>query len=361
MERSGRDHPATATKHLDLLVDEKEPRKDIERLLKQVRPLWKPAEIKLKIFTSGITNRLVGCYVDRDMEEVVLVRIYGNMTELYVDHDTEVKNFQLLHAHNCSPELYCTFQNGICYEFIKGEVLDMQQLRKPSIFRLVARAMAQFHSVQSDNNDSSEPNLWTNLSKYLTLLKSSQSQLASDRSSMELSGVPSFDILITEIEVLKEHLLQMKSPLVLCHNDLLCNNIIHVEEKGEVKFIDYEYAGYNYQAYDIGNHFNEFAGVSELDFSMYPPQQLQLEWLRSYLEMYKACTGQDPEVTELEVQKLYVQANKFALASHLSWGLWALLQTRYSTIDFDFPRYTRERFKEYFKRKDEFLALELPC
>ena len=27
-----------------------------------------------------------------------------------------------------------------------------------------------------------------------------------------------------------------------------------------VKFIDYEYAGYNYQAYDIGNHFNEFAG-----------------------------------------------------------------------------------------------------
>jgi len=29
---------------------------------------------------------------------------------------------------------------------------------------------------------------------------------------------------------------------------------------GSVKFIDYEYAGYNYQAYDIGNHFNEFAG-----------------------------------------------------------------------------------------------------
>lgn len=27
-----------------------------------------------------------------------------------------------------------------------------------------------------------------------------------------------------------------------------------------VKFIDYEYADYNYQAFDIGNHFNEFAG-----------------------------------------------------------------------------------------------------
>lgn len=29
---------------------------------------------------------------------------------------------------------------------------------------------------------------------------------------------------------------------------------------GTVKFIDYEYADYNYQAFDIGNHFNEFAG-----------------------------------------------------------------------------------------------------
>lgn len=27
-----------------------------------------------------------------------------------------------------------------------------------------------------------------------------------------------------------------------------------------MKFIDYEYADYNYQAFDIGNHFNEFAG-----------------------------------------------------------------------------------------------------
>lgn len=29
---------------------------------------------------------------------------------------------------------------------------------------------------------------------------------------------------------------------------------------GHVRFIDYEYSSYNYQAFDIGNHFNEFAG-----------------------------------------------------------------------------------------------------
>ncbi|XP_051885239.1 ethanolamine kinase 1-like isoform X2 [Pristis pectinata] len=300
-------------KHVDIFVDEKDLRNNIEALLKEVRPLWKPAEIKLKIFTDGITNKLVGCHVDQDMEEVVLVRIYGNMTELFVDRESEVKSFQILHAHHCAPELYCTFQNGICYEFIKGTVLDMWLLRKPSIFRLVAKEMAQFHSVQPDNGYSSEPVLWKNLSMYLTLLNSSHSKLATGVSSMDMNDVPSFDILSSEIEELKGHLSQIKSPVVLCHNDLLCNNIIYIEAKGDVKFIDYEYAGYNYQAYDIGNHFNEFAGVSELDFSMYPPQEMQVEWLKSYLEVYKECTGSEPEVTELEIQKLYVQVNKFSL------------------------------------------------
>lgn len=28
----------------------------------------------------------------------------------------------------------------------------------------------------------------------------------------------------------------------------------------DVSFIDYEYGGYNYSAFDIGNHFNEFGG-----------------------------------------------------------------------------------------------------
>lgn len=28
----------------------------------------------------------------------------------------------------------------------------------------------------------------------------------------------------------------------------------------EVRFIDFEYGGINYQAFDIANHFNEYAG-----------------------------------------------------------------------------------------------------
>lgn len=47
----------------------------------------------------------------------------------------------------------------------------------------------------------------------------------------------------------------------MCHNDLLLANVILDPSHSHVVFIDYEYAGLNYQAFDIGNHFAEFAGL----------------------------------------------------------------------------------------------------
>lgn len=45
-------------------------------------------------------------------------------------------------------------------------------------------------------------------------------------------------------------------------------NIIYDEATNDVTFIDFEYAACNYQAFDIGNHFNEFAGTLD-DFQFY--------------------------------------------------------------------------------------------
>lgn len=49
-----------------------------------------------QLFTDGTTNKLVGCYVEDCPEDVVLVRVYGNKTELIVDRDNELKSFQVL-------------------------------------------------------------------------------------------------------------------------------------------------------------------------------------------------------------------------------------------------------------------------
>lgn len=78
----------------------------------------------------------MGCYVGSLTEgPVLLVRVYGQMTELFLDRDKELQMFQVLHKHGCGPELYCSFTNGICYEFVRGVVLDDTLLRRPSVYR----------------------------------------------------------------------------------------------------------------------------------------------------------------------------------------------------------------------------------
>ncbi|XP_055454048.1 ethanolamine kinase 2 isoform X2 [Psammomys obesus] len=298
-------------------------------------------------FKDGITNKLVACYVEEDMRDCVLVRVYGERTELLVDRENEVSNFQMLRAHGCAPKLYCTFQNGLCYEYMQGVALGPERIREPHLFRLIALEMAKFHTIHT-NGSLPKPTLWHKMHRYFTLVK--------DEISPSLSAdVPKVEELEQELAWLKEHLSQLDSPVVFCHNDLLCKNIIYDSAKGHVRFIDYEYAGYNYQAFDIGNHFNEFAGVNEVDYSHYPSREIQLQWLHYYLEAQKGTAA-----TPREVERLYAQVNKFALASHFFWALWALIQNQYSTISFDFLRYAVIRFNQYFKVKPQVLALEMP-
>ncbi|XP_037622480.1 ethanolamine kinase 1-like isoform X1 [Sebastes umbrosus] len=329
--------------HVDLLIDEHEPRRGILDLLSRLRPLWKAQDVQMKKFTEGITNQLIGCHVASLQEPgCVLVRLYGRMTELFVNRDREVEMFQVFHAHGCGPQIYCSFQNGICYEFVRGTVLDDELLRQPSIYRLIAAEMGRIHSIQPECGRPVEPLLWTKMSHFLTLMQSSISSSPAEqrctKSPMALREVPSFEILSAEMESLKRHLSQIDSPTVLCHNDLLTKNIIYNHKEGMVKFIDYEYADYNYQAFDIGNHFNEFAGVNDVNYSLYPSRELQRDWLTAYLESYKHSSGHEVTVTEAEVTQLYVQVCKFSLASNFFWGLWAILQSRFSSIDFDFQR-----------------------
>jgi ethanolamine kinase len=83
-----------------------------------------------------------------------------------------------------------------------------------------------------------------------------------------LELIPPKSKLEEEYAVLKAELCSVGSPVVFCHNDLLLANVIYNAKKSTVTFIDYEYSSYNYQAFDIGNHFAEFAGKHYVLFSI---------------------------------------------------------------------------------------------
>ncbi|KRT82156.1 phosphotransferase [Oryctes borbonicus] len=288
-------------------------------------------------------------------EETVLVRVYGNKTDLFIDRKAETRNILLLNKLGLAPRLYAAFNNGLSYEFVPGDTLTVKTVRNPKIYRLVANHMAKLHKVKVPNVTNPEPILWTKMQRFLNLVPEEFSDPEKQR-RFDLLKLPKKDVIQKELNELKEKLLKLESPVLFTHNDLLLGNVIFTESTNKITFIDYEYANYNYQAYDIGNHFAEFIGVEEVDSSLYPNKELQMDWLRHYLNEY---VGEE-NVTEFLIEKLYVEVNQFALASNMFWGIWCLIQVEYSYIDFDFVKYASEKLGEYFNRKEEFLSLELP-
>ncbi|XP_033008630.1 ethanolamine kinase 2 isoform X1 [Lacerta agilis] len=337
-----------AIQRVGIAVDETNVLPGALQLIRKLRPQWETERVKTKLFTEGITNKLMACFTAENMGDAVLVRVYGRKTELIVDRANELRNFQVLQDHSCAPSLYCTFENGYCYEFMPGKALGPEHIRQPNIFRLVAHEMAKMHRIHT-NGSLPKPCLWHRLHKYFNIVKTEFPRKASNSGLHQEVHIPSLEVLEEEIRWMKEHLSQLRSPIVFCHNDLLSKNIIYNKAEGHVRFIDYEYTGYNYQAYDIGNHFNEFAGLNEVDYSLYPSKEIQLQWLRHYLQAYKKLgqedlgggsksRGESGAVSEEELESLYVQVNQFALASHFLWACWGLIQAQFSTIDFNFAR-----------------------
>lgn len=89
----------------------------------------------LQTFTDGITNQLVGCWEGGGTlgEDAVLLRIYGQKTELFIDRSAEVTNMLLLHAHGLAAPLHCAFRNGLCYGYNTGRVGDTALVCHPHI------------------------------------------------------------------------------------------------------------------------------------------------------------------------------------------------------------------------------------
>jgi thiamine kinase-like enzyme len=118
---------------------------------------------------------------------------------------------------------------------------------------------------------------------------------------------------------------------VLCHNDLLSGNILRRNESGaeeypdrQVFLIDYEYAAYNYRAFDIANHISGERSLSihtvlstasfnslprsngalehcgfEYDYKhTLPSDEFILAFLRAYLQAVGARTGGAAEESE---------------------------------------------------------------
>lgn len=81
---------------------------------------------------------------------------------------------QLLQNAGHAPDVYATFENGMAYKYIRGEILTTTTVRDPNVYRLVAKTMAKFHrlniSAKSGVGGASESGLWTKMEQFANLI-----------------------------------------------------------------------------------------------------------------------------------------------------------------------------------------------
>jgi len=337
--------PMSETRNQDYLVLEHElpidpTMEQVVELISQVFPNENASEnCSFRRFTDGLTNRLFKIrYQCHEKQREVLIRVYGEKTELLIDREKELRGMVHLHQAGLAPPVYAAFRNGVCYGYIDGTPFNVDKMKDEQLAPQVARHLARFHAVDIPEMERT-PSL-------LTTLRDWQGKI--ERPTLTLSqeevrgGHFAFEAFTGELQWLEKEIAKFGDwNVCFCHNDLLAGNIIEHDGK-EVNFIDYEYGAYNYELFDIGNHFAEMMGP-QVDLSRFPSWDFRLDWLKNYFSAQEGV-----EVTPEFLERMLEQSCLMVLAANLYWGVWALVQHQFSDVDFDYQDYSRKKLQAFY-------------
>ncbi|KAM0969431.1 hypothetical protein ACFX13_017951 [Malus domestica] len=323
----------------------------IIKLCKDLFKKWSNLEnsrFSVETVSGGITNQLLKVTVKEENGNTVsvTVRLYGPNTDYVINRERELQAIKYLSVAGFGANLLGVFSNGMVQSFINARTLVPSDMRNPKLAADIAKELRRFHQVEIPG--SKEPQLWIDMFKFFE--KASALEF-DDNEKQKVYKTISFSEVHNEMIELKELTDRFNAPVVFAHNDLLSGNIMVNDEEDKLYFIDFEYGSYNYRGFDIGNHFNEYAGY-ECDYSLYPNKDEQYHFLRYYIQ------PENPqEVSDKELEALYVEANTYMLASHLYWALWGIIQAKFSPINFDYLGYFFLRYNEYKRQKERCFSM----
>ena len=321
----------------------------------------------------------------------VLVRVFG--AEGMIDRDTENAAYAALSAAGLAPPYYGRFANGRLEGWMRGmRALLRHELphAAPGIATQLARLHTQFQlppatlatttSTTAMSTTIGQPNVFVDLDQWMEqALQSKPSgnpETVSDVSVQQQQQLESLQLnekVRPELDWLKEQvtavLSETASPasICFCHNDVLASNILIADEQNgtepnsndNIQLIDFEYGGINYRAFDIANHFNEYAGgppdLAVPEYELRPSREQQRAFVQTYLET-ATVAGENGgnNVATTDVDALMREVQIFLLVNHLYWGLWAVNQAvSEGCAEYDYMMYAVNRIRQYWIDKKE--------
>jgi len=317
-----------------------------------------PSAFQVSVVEGGITNQLYKVSLKSHPDQPVLVRIYGPRTELVIDRSKENDVVDVLSSNGEGPRIHGRFANGRLESWLVGKSLTPAQMRDPSLSALIAGRLSRLHRQRMPFDRT--PVIGGVLRKWAAIAADvsfpNDAAKAALLSQLGLSAV--IDATEAYINAVQASYFGGASPIVFAHNDLLSGNVMWDEKTNAVALVDFEYGNYNPRAFDFANHFCECCGF-ECDWSVFPTFTAQQHFLRAYIA---ALDGVPPaSVSSDTVHAAYAEVQCWLLGPHLFWCLWAVVQARYSPIDFDYLSYALQRWKAFNDMKprtDRWLAVK---
>ena len=294
------------------LLDQEFTAEVCQRLL----PEWKGLDIKIIELSGGITNKL---YRIRSEKGDYTVRIYGDKTDLFINRDYEAHTIQEMAKVGVASNMikYMPEIGVTIVEFIGDSiVLTNEHFQEPSLHSKIVAPIRKIHKSGVRLKKIFNP--LVEVMKMSAILKG----LDAEYKEFDISGTIQRLIKLSSIINLPE------SQYTPCHNDLLADNFILINDDARDRYdesmyiIDWEYGGMAPKYYDIADMFQEILVPRDSE--------------KSIVENY--CDGNNFERTLFLI-------DLFKPFPDIYWFLWSLIQLNISKIEFDYYNYGKVKYE----------------
>jgi thiamine kinase-like enzyme len=275
----------------------------IEQVIDAI-PAWAGHDLAVERIAAGLTNTNYRVQLDGTP---YFVRIPGAATELLaIDRGNELHNTLAAAVAGVAPRVAHALPDLDVFvlDWLSARTMSNPALSAPGMPARIAEVLRRLHAGPRFRDDF---DMFRLAERYLALVDAREIPIpAGYRDHLDL---------LPRIETaLGRHPL----PSVPCHNDLLAEN--YLDDGAVLWLVDWEYSGNNDPAFELGNTCQELG---------YDDEQIR-----------ELCAAYFGEASPALLARMRLQM----IMSDVGWTLWAAIQARISTIDYDFTGWAEERW-----------------
>lgn len=266
--------------------------------------LWADRDVTVSDLSGGLTN---ANYLVRAGDDRYVVRIPGRSTELLaVDRANERHNAEAAATTGVAPPIleYLDDLNVMVLAFVDGQTMSAEALRTRENARRMAESIKRLHTAPRFLHDF---DMFRLVEFYLRVCD-----------EHEVRVPEGFRARLPEVAEIERAFAERPMPTVPCHNDLLAEN--YIDDGRQLWIVDFEYSGNDDPCFELGDTAQECGFDDDL---------------RAVL-----CETYFGEATPALLARMDLQA----VMADVGWTLWAAIQARISTIDYDFWGWAVERW-----------------